>query len=354
MSTYPAVIAQTSLLGADQAHGLRILAAQTRTARPPVQPSMSGRSLVLAVTSGKGGVGKTSVVVNLAVLLSQWGKRVMILDCDLGTANVDVMMGMYPRYGLEHVLRGQRRLEDVIVEGPANVRFIAGASGLREMADLSTTRREAMVRLLGDLDGQADALLLDTGAGISANVLRFVQAVEVAVVITTPEPTACTDAYALIKVASQPPAAGRQPSGTSYAEPSAGDAMILNGVLPGELSETVHRTLHPRPDTLYPRFKLLVNMARDAREAEETSRTLVDVAREYLGMELEGCGYLPIDPAVPQAVRRQVPFVLAYPHAPAAGAMARLAARLTQGASTAAQTESGWKRFLHRVMGMPA
>ena len=174
----------------DQAHDLRLLAAERRGGDRRVSES----TRVIAVTSGKGGVGKTSLTVNLAVSLAKLGKRVIILDCDLGTANVDVMLGMHPRYNLQHVLSRQRRLEEVMSVGPHGVSVISGGSGFSELANLTDSRRDELLATFATLEGQADVLLLDTGAGISANVLRFVVAAGEALVVTTPEPTAVTDA----------------------------------------------------------------------------------------------------------------------------------------------------------------
>lgn len=310
----------------DQAHGLRVLAAQRRAFDPSRRLAQSTR--VIAVTSGKGGVGKTHVVVNLAILLARWGKSVIILDCDFGTANVDVMLGMHPRYSLQHVLSRQRRLDEVMVTGPAGIRVIPGGSGLHELANLSDGRREELLSLFSTLDGQADVLLLDTGAGISANVLRFVVAAGEAIVVTTPEPTAVTDAYALIKVASQ------------QVNPGGGTAETL-------------------------KLRLLVNQALDESEARETSSNIATVARRFLNVDVEPFGIIPADPLVGRAVRGQVPVVEAFPKAPASLAFARVARALLAdapaGRSEEAQAGSDPVRetekpvgslgmFMHRVL----
>lgn len=269
---------------ADQARELRALAASRRAQEGGRQLPSSTR--VIAVTSGKGGVGKTSLVVNVAVTLARKGKKVIILDCDLGTANVDVMLGMHTRYSLQHVLSRQRRLDEVMSVGPYGIQVISGGSGLQEMANLTDSRREELLTAFAALDGQADILLLDTGAGISANVLRFVHAAGEALVVTTPEPTAVTDAYALIKVVSQQ---------------AAGQPM---------------------------RLRLIVNQATNDAEARETATNIVAVSKRFLGVDVEVVGCIPHDRTVSQAIRQQSPVVEAFPRSEAARAIEALAAQI--------------------------
>ncbi|MBI2939774.1 MAG: MinD/ParA family protein [Chloroflexi bacterium] len=297
----------------DQAEQLRLVMRQTRAPRPvPLSraegerwgasapagglPSLSRsvgegpgvrarQTRVIAVSSGKGGVGKTNVVVNLAVALGQAGRRVLLFDADLGLANVDVVMGIAPRYHLGHVISGEKRLDEIVVDGPANVRVVPGGSGVLQLANLSAQRRQEVIAALERLDGTADYLLIDTAAGVSEAVLSFVATADDALIVTTPEPTAITDAYALIKVTAQ--TAQRLPS-----------------------------------------FRLIVNQVRDQSEAEEVARKIIAVAQQFLGVTVRPEGYLPIDPAISRAVRRQVPIVLAYPNAPAALRLVNLSRRL--------------------------
>ncbi|HET7768723.1 MAG TPA: MinD/ParA family protein [Chloroflexota bacterium] len=280
----------------DQAQDLRLLAAERRAAvhQERGDGRVSESTRVIAVTSGKGGVGKTSLTVNLAVTLAKLGKRVIVLDCDLGTANVDVMLGMHPRYSLQHVLSRQRSLEEVMTVGPHGVRVISGGSGFSELANLSDSRRDELLTTFATLEGQADVLLLDTGAGISANVLRFVVAAGEALVVTTPEPTAVTDAYALIKVVSQQ-------SGAASGQPD------------------------PRTDV---RLRLVINQAASGAEAQETASNIVNVAQRFLGQRVQFFGSIPADRSVSQAVRAQTPVVDAFPRSPAAQAIDRLARML--------------------------
>ena len=272
----------------DQAQALRVMAARRRTGDTTKRLGMATR--VLAIASGKGGVGKTNVAVNLAVSISQQGYKVCVLDCDLGLANVDALLGLHPKYTLQHVLARQRRLEEVLIDGPAGIKIIPGASGLTELADLNDAQRDDLLSRLGGIDGIADFVILDTGAGISANVLQFIVAAGDVLVVTTPEPPAITDAYALIKVV-----ANRYSSGT-------------NGVPV--------------------RIRLVVNQATNDSEARETSTNIVTVARKFLNVTVEPVGGIPADPAVLRAVRTQGPFTLLTPRSPASQAIERLALRI--------------------------
>lgn len=270
----------------DQAQQLRTLMAQRGAAPAPPAAPAGRRTRVIAVTSGKGGVGKTNLVVNLGVAWAQRGRRVIVLDGDLGLANIDVLLGLQPRHTLAHVLRGERRLDEVVQIGPCGLGIIPGASGLAELAELTAERRDHLIAELARLDGWADAVLVDTGAGIGAGVSALLLAAAEVVVVTTPEPTALTDAYALVKVAT---AAG-----------------------------------------CCARLRLVVNQARSAREAQVATQRLVAVAQEFLGVSLEATGFLPYDDCLSQAVKRQVPVVLAYPQSALAGRLIALSQRLWQ------------------------
>ena len=157
---------------------------------------------VLTVTGGKGGVGKTNICANLAIAMCMLGRRVMLLDADLGLANVDVLLGLQPAYSLADVVKGDKRLQDVIVTGPAGVRVVPGASGLAEMANLTAVQHAGIIHAFSELNEDLDALLVDTAAGISDGVLRFCAAANEVLVVVCDEPTSITDAYALIKVLS--------------------------------------------------------------------------------------------------------------------------------------------------------
>jgi flagellar biosynthesis protein FlhG len=256
---------------------------------------------VIAVTSGKGGVGKSNVAVNLAVQFASVGKNVILLDADMGLANADVLCNLDIPFNLAHVIARQKELREVMVKAPGGFKLIGGASGLARMADLSDYDRQRLVDALGELEQQADILLIDTGAGISQNVLSFTRAADHVLVVTTPEPTAITDAYAVIKVVSR--------------------------------------------DDNDRRISLLVNQARSAGEAKVVYDRIAKVARQFLGVHVLEAGYVSADESVPIAVRRRQPFVLANPRCPAAICIAHLAVRLEQGVAGRIETMG----FFHRM-----
>ncbi|HIO10049.1 TPA: MinD/ParA family protein [Candidatus Poribacteria bacterium] len=227
----------------------------------------------IAVTGGKGGVGKTNVATNLAIAMAQLGKRVGILDADLGLANVDVMLHVNPRYTLKHVVTGEKKIEDIIVKGPLGISVIAGSSGIKTMADLPVQIHKKLIGELHRLNNLIDILIIDTPAGIGNNVLSFVLAADEILAVTIPDPMAYTDAYALIKVVSR----WRQ------------DAQI----------------------------NLLINMVRTAAQAREVAEILKTVVRKYnlpLG-KISYAGYIPYDSKIKNSLlnRKQTPFMLANP-----------------------------------------
>jgi flagellar biosynthesis protein FlhG len=291
----------------DQAAALRELM------RPPAAAGRLARTRVIAVSSGKGGVGKTTLTVNLAIALAGRGRKAIVLDGDLGLANVAVTLGLAPRATLEHVIAGRRALADVLTPAPGGFWIIPGGSGLEELANLSDERRRHLIGSLAQLDGRADVLLIDTGAGISTEVSAFLAAAPELLVVTTPEPTAITDAYALIKVASR-------------ASPATGAGTI----------------------------RLVVNQVNDVGEAREVARKITLVAREFLSLDLELLGHVPADPYVGRAIRRQAPILLSYPSSPASLAIARLGDRLIGQASQVDGNGSSIMTFLRRMAGFTA
>jgi flagellar biosynthesis protein FlhG len=155
---------------------------------------------VISVTSGKGGVGKTNVVTNLALALAKAGKQVLIWDADLGLANIDVLLGLKPEFNIHHLLNGEKSLNEILVEGPNGVRIMPASSGIQELASLGEGQKVRLLAELDEYDDDLDFLLIDTGAGISGNVMYFNMAAQERIVVVTPEPTSITDAYALVKV----------------------------------------------------------------------------------------------------------------------------------------------------------
>ncbi len=277
----------------DQASQLRSLAMQQRAAtraRP--------RASVISVTSGKGGVGKSNIAVNLAVQLSAAGKDVVLLDADLGLANADVLCNLDLPFNLAHVISGKRELRDVMFRGPGGFRLIGGASGLARMADLTESDRQRLITSLSELENQADVIIIDTGAGISPNVLSFTRAADHVLVVTTPEPTAITDAYAVVKCVSRGDAPDKAPA--------------------APLS----------PDR---RISLLVNQVRNPGEGAIVHERISKVARQFLSVSVFDAGHVSFDNSVASAVRQRTPFLIAYPRCQASLCIARLAMRLQEG-----------------------
>lgn len=242
------------------------------------------RAVTLAVTSGKGGVGKTNVVVNLAVALARMHNRVTILDADFGLGNVDVLLGLTPPHHVGHVLSGDRSLEEIVVEGPHGLRLIPASSGLRELTSLSARQWERLNDGLEQLAADTDFLLVDTGAGISDNVIDMLGGADRVLVVTSLEPTAVVDAYAMVKV-------------LTACNPSKEIGVLVNGV-------------------------------RDQAEADVVFRQLDIAATRFLHRRLHAYGHVPADPAVREAVLLQRAVVVHAPQAPASQSFRRLASRV--------------------------
>ncbi|HVZ81920.1 MAG TPA: MinD/ParA family protein [bacterium] len=241
-----------------------------------------GRSKIIAVTSGKGGVGKTNVSVNLALAMGAKGQRVLLFDADMGLANVDVMLGLMPTYNLLHVLNGQKELHEILTDGPEGIKIIAaGSGGVQELADLSETQRARFLDALVRMRNDVDVILIDTGAGLQRNVLAFALSADEVVVVTTPEPTALMDAYGMIK--------------------------ILNR------------------ERKNPLVRVVVNMAGSQNEADEAGKKLVVLSKRFLNLDVDYRGFIPRDMGMVRAVKEQRPILLSSPMNPAALQLSRLA-----------------------------
>ncbi|EGV52235.1 flagellar synthesis regulator fleN [endosymbiont of Riftia pachyptila (vent Ph05)] len=252
----------------DQAAGLR------RMVNPePVR--------VIAVTGGKGGVGKTNISVNLGVAMAEMGRRVMLLDADLGLANIDVMLGLHPEFDLSHVMRGERRLEEILVTGPHGMKVVPGASGVQKMAELSTAQHVGLINAFSELANDVDVLLIDTAAGISDQVVSFSRAAQEVVVVVCDEPASITDAYAIIKLLNRE-----------------------HGVS---------------------RFRVLANMVRTVQEGRDLYNKMCRVTDRYLDAMLSYMGSIPYDEQLRKAVKAQRPVVDGFPRSKAAQAFKNLA-----------------------------
>lgn len=241
----------------------------------------SSLTKVIAVTGGKGGVGKTNVTLNTAIAMAKQGKHVMVLDADLGLANVDVMLGLRVEKNLSHVLSGECTLEDILVEGPHGVKIAPATSGTQSMAELNPTQHAGLIRAFSELRIPIDVLLVDTAAGISDMVLSFAKASQDILMVVCNEPTSLTDAYALIKILNR-----------------------QHGVF---------------------RFKVVANMVRNMREGQELFAKLSKVTNRFLDVALELVATVPYDENIRKAVRKQRSIVDAFPSSPASVAISGLA-----------------------------
>ena len=295
----------------DQASGLRQLInkqALELLDEKVFSSKSNSRSMAIAVTSGKGGVGKTNVVGNLAIAFSKLGKKVLILDGDLGLANIDILFGIRPQYNIQHVITGEKKLVDIIVNGPGNTQIIPGGSGLQALSNLTQGQRLLLLKEFDSIEDDVDIFLIDTGAGISTNITYFNMAAEDRIVISTPEPTSITDAYALIKV------------------------MYKH-----------HGTKN---------FKLLVNMAKNKNEAESVFNNLdTNLMRFLKHISLEYIGFIPRDDNILKSVRKQKPLLLSYPRSIAGKSFSLLAQNMLNGKTNKSEgtIQFFWKKFMSNI-----
>jgi len=253
-------------------------------------------------------VGKTNLVANLGIALAKRGSRVLIIDADLGLANVDIVLGLTSRYNLYHVIKGEKKIHEIIVDGPEGIKVVAGGAGIQELANLSSSQRVQFIANLTELDSYADIILIDTSAGISQNVMGFVLASDETIVVTTPEPTSIRDAYGIIKAI----ALGNR------------DA----------------------------RIRLIVNMVSSPEEGEDVASRIETVARQFLDISIDKLGYVLKDPAVSEAVIRQKPFLMAFPTSKASRCVESVADRLLGFEEEDANRFKGVKGFLFKFISL--
>ncbi|MDR2782444.1 MAG: MinD/ParA family protein [Treponema sp.] len=300
----------------DQAEKLRELmrkrgeaAASTAEKALPVKTWEQKKTRIITITSGKGGVGKTNVSVNMAIAYARLGKKVIVMDADLGLANVNVMLGLVPKYTLYHVMRKQRTMKEILEETEYGISIVAGASGLSKIANLSEDERENFIGELTTLSN-ADIIIVDTSAGVSKNVLDFIAAADDAIIITTPEPTAITDAYGITKIIA---------------------------------TEMMHN--------LDIGLKLVVNRVKSAEEAKKVADRMISIAGQFLNLKIEYLGFIYDDSVVSQAVLRTKPFTVIDPKSKASLCVQHLVDRMDK---TEVKHESGgfavmMKRFFNRT-----
>ena len=241
---------------------------------------------VIAVTSGKGGVGKTNISVNLAASLSLAGQRVMLMDADLGLANVDVLLGLEPHFDLQHVISGEKSLDEIIVQGPLGIHVVPASSGVEKMAELTSVEHASLIAAFSELKQPIDVLIVDTAAGIADGVVSFAKACQEVIVVVCDEPTSLTDAYALIKVLS-----------------------MRHGIK---------------------QFQILANMVKDESQGLNLYEKLLNTTDRFLEVGLKYLGAVPFDEQLRQSVRAQKPVVEAYPRSPAAKALVRIGEKINR------------------------
>jgi flagellar biosynthesis protein FlhG len=270
----------------DQAEQLRaLMRSKQKASREPSNGVERKKTRIITVASGKGGVGKTNVSVNMALAYARLGKRVIVMDADLGLANVNVMLNMIPKFNLYHVIRKQKTMKDIILDTEYGIQIVAGASGFSKIANLTEEERQNFIEELYTLSN-ADIIIIDTSAGVSNNVLAFVAAADDAVIVTTPEPTAITDAYGIIKI------------------------------------------IATEIDNLNMGLKLVVNRVKTVAEAKKVADRMINIAGQFLNLKVDYLGFIYDDPLVGQAVLRQKPFMVLDPKCRAAQCITHIVGRM--------------------------
>ena len=275
-------MSNTTHMASDQAKTLRALNARPSAAT--LQPPLDQVTSVYSITSGKGGVGKTAVTANLAYSLAKLGKKVLILDADLGLANIDVVFGLTPMYNLNHFFSGEQDLDSILVDGPLGIKILPAGSGIQNFIRLDSHQKMRLLDGLDSMHNSFDYVLIDTEAGISENVTYFNTAAQEILVVTTPEPTAITDAYALMKLLS-----------TKYHEKH---------------------------------FNLVVNQIQHEDEALDVYRKLTMVSNRYLDISIDFLGSVPEDRQMIESIRKQRVIIELYPNSRITAAFSQLAGRI--------------------------
>ena len=262
------------------------------------------KTRIIAITSGKGGVGKSNFAVNMAIAYAQLGKKVTLIDGDLGMANVNVLLNIVPQYNLMHVINKKKSMKEIIMDTEFGIKFIAGANGFSKIANLSVEELEYFAKQFSSL-GNADIIIIDTGAGIANNVLQFVAAADEVYVLTTPEPTAITDAYGIIKIIT---------------------------------TEIVDRTVN---------LKLVVNRVHSVEEGKRISERIINIVGQFLNYKVEYLGCVFEDPIVQASVIRQKPFMVVNPTSKPAVCLKHIVGRIEK---TEPEYSEGVANFLKKFL----
>ncbi|MDR2481619.1 MAG: MinD/ParA family protein [Spirochaetaceae bacterium] len=290
----------------DQAEKLREIMRAKTSAPEKGTPVLSKKTArIITVASGKGGVGKTNVSVNMALAYARMGKKVIVMDADLGLANVNVMLKMIPKFSLYHVIRKQKTMKEILLETEYGISIVPGASGFSKIANLSEAERQNFIEELNTLQN-SDIIIIDTSAGVHSNVLDFIAAADDVVIITTPEPTAITDAYGLIKI------------------------------------------IATEIDNLNIGLKLVVNSVETVAEAKTVAERMTMIAGQFLNLKIEYLGFIYDDNAVSQAVLRQRPFMVESPRCRASQCIQHIVGRLEK---TELRHGGGFSNLVRRLFG---
>lgn len=268
------------------------------------QPKSNHNTRIIAITSGKGGVGKTNLSVNMAIAYAQLGKKVILIDGDLGMANVNVLLNVVPKYNLMHVINNKKTMKEIILDTEFGIKFIAGANGFSKIANLNQDELNDFARQFTML-GNADIIIIDTGAGIANNVLQFVAAANEVYVVTTPEPTSITDAYGIIKIIT---------------------------------TEIVDRQVN---------LKLIVNRVHSADEGKRIADRIINIAAQFLGYKVDYVGFVYEDVVVSSSVIRQKPFIVVNPTSKSSQCLKHIVGRIEKSEPT---ENSGVLTFLKKFI----
>lgn len=283
----------------DQAQKLREFKA--RASRKSSTNDHTDDARIITVASGKGGVGKTSFTVNLSMALAKLGKKVCIIDADLGLANVDVMFGLVSRYNISHVLNGERKVQDCITKGPHGIQIVSGGSGIMDLVNLKEEQIQKMISALDYFNSTSDYIIIDTGAGISPSILSFIDAASDVILVITPDPTSITDAYALIKN------------------------------IPSDDERKI---------------KLVINRVENKKEGMDVFNKLQLASNRFLNKELENFGYVFEDDSLRKAVRKQKTLLEAFPHSISSRSIENIALSFVNNGS---ETKKTFRSFIDRL-----
>lgn len=295
----------------DQADKLRQMALDVKQQIEKEMTRDLKHTRVVVVSSGKGGVGKSTLALNIALCLCLRGKKILLMDADLGLANIDIMLGLVPKYNIHHMIQGKKSLKDIIIAGPGGLSIIPGGSGIAELADLGETDLKRIMVELAKLDGEFDYMIIDTGAGISSNVLSFLLSADDVIFITTPEPTSMTDAYGMVKAV----------------------------------------TKRSEGKNLY----LVVNRVADNTEGVLVAEKFKLVCERFLNLKIDILGHVVNEPMVGEGIRRQQAFIEIFPRSLAARNIDSIANNLIKANDVSGSTvvsSGGIKHFFKKMIGL--